>query len=410
GGAPAGGAPATAGTAGVSGTPGTAGADTAGAAGADDTAGSAGAAGAAPVDPCASGSNPCGAGTTCVARAEQASCECLSGYQPDPSDATRCLDIDECTTNAALCAPHSHCSNTVGAFECPCDSGYSGNGAVAAGCNDIDECKTNTSTCAAQATCTNTAGGFSCACPPDYSGDGQTCTALCAPAPAALAAWWTGDQDGTELVAGHNARLTSVANELDPGTSPIALAGAASPVKGGFDFSGSDWYATIADDPALDVGIGDFSIALWVSTTCGSNAVCVFLDKRDPSSYVGYSFYAYNGQLGFQMTDATSGSLNYNGGGVVTDGQWHFAVVSVARNDPAGMRFYVDNVLVTTANPTTRKLSLDNASELRLALRSVSESGQLTAGKLDEIQLYKQALGPSDVQALWNAGAHGVCK
>jgi hypothetical protein len=408
-----GGAPGTSGTpglSGASGAAGAAGAETAGAAGADENAGSAGAAGAPPLDPCENDPNPCGEGTTCVARGDQASCECLSGYEPDPGHASQCRDIDECATSAAVCGAHSSCSNTAGSFECPCDSGYSGAGAAAAGCVDVDECKNSSSTCASNATCTNTLGAFICQCPPDHSGDGQTCTALCAPAPAALAAWWSGDTDGAELIAGHNAKLTSLANETTPGASTIALAGAPSPVKGGFDFSGTDWYASIPDDPALDVGTGDFSIALWVNTTCASNGVCVFLDKRDPTSYVGYSFYTYNGQLGLQLTDVTNGPFNYNGGGFVTDGQWHFAVVSVARNSATGMHFYVDNVLVMTSDPTGRKLSLDNASELRFAMRSVSANGQLTLGKLDEIQLYKQALVASDVQVLWAAAAHGVCK
>jgi hypothetical protein len=110
------------------------------------------------------------------------------------------------------------------------------------------------------------------------------------------------------------------------------------------------------------------------------------------------------------LSDEVNGPLNYNGGGLVTDGQWHFAVVSVTRNEPTGLRFYVDNVLVSTANPTTRALSLDNSSELRLGMRSVASNGQLTAGKLDEVQLYKRALAASDVQALWNAAAHGVCR
>jgi hypothetical protein len=362
------GAGGTAGTAGKGGAGGTGG--TAGKGGAGGTGGTAGKGGAGgsggspPVDPCAVGVNPCSAGATCVGSGTKATCKCPSGFENSTTNATQCVDIDEC--------------------------------------------KTNTSTCAEKAICTNTSGSFSCKCPAQYSGDGKVCTALCATAPTGLVAWWTGDKDGTELLFAHNATLTSqVAGEE-------VQAGVAGAVAGAFTFAGATSYASVADDPALDVGIGDFSIALWLRTSC-TNSTCVYLDKRNGGSSLGYSLYSIDGILGLQLNDPVSGFGNYPSVSNILDDNWHFVVVSVQRASSTGLNFYLDNKLDATLNPMGRQGSLDNDSPLIFGARSgdvksSALSGHADASFYDEVQLYKRALSAAEVQAIWTAGVNGVCK
>jgi hypothetical protein len=355
----------TGGTAGKGGTGGTAGkGGTGGTAGKGGSGGNGGTAGSPPVDPCAVGMNPCTAGATCIANGTVATCKCPAGFENSASNATQCVDIDEC--------------------------------------------QTNTDNCAAKATCTNTSGSFGCKCLPQYSGDGKVCTPLCATAPAGLAAWWTGDTDGTDLVAAHHATLTSTTAGQE------VQAGAAGTVNGSFTFAGATSYARAADNAALDVGTGDFSIAMWIRSAC-SAGTCVFLDKRIDGSGVGYSIFTISGVLGFQLNDPVGGFANYSSVNPITDDKWHFVVVSVQRASATGLNFYIDNKLDATANPTNRPGSLDNDSALFFGSRSYTDvmslpDGHPNATFMDEVQLYKRALTAAEVQAIWTAGANGVCK
>lgn len=308
--------------------------------------------------------NPCSAGATCLSSGTKAVCKCPTGFENSTTNATQCVDIDEC--------------------------------------------KTNTSTCAEKAICTNTSGSFSCKCPAQYSGDGKVCTALCATAPPGLVAWWTGDTDGTELIGAHHATLTSQAANEE------VQAGVAGAVAGAFTFAGATSYASVADDAALDVGTGDFSIALWLRTSC-TNSTCVYLDKRNGGSSLGYSLYSIDGILGLQLNDPVSGFGNYPSVSNILDDNWHFVVVSVQRASSTGLHFYLDNKLDATLNPMGRQGSLDNDSPLIFGARSgdvksSALSGHADASFYDEVQLYKRALSAAEVQAIWTAGVNGVCK
>lgn len=68
-----------------------------------------------------------------------------------------------------------------------------------------------------------------------------------------------------------------------------------------------------------------------------------------------------------------------------------------------------DGVLVSSANPTGRRGSLDNTLPLRIGSRSSSVSG-LFLGSLDEVSLYQRVLTANEIQAIHQADIHGKCK
>ncbi len=166
-------------------------------------------------------SDPCEPPGECVVDGNQARCQCPSGFEKDPNDASSCRNVDECalgtdtcdanatctdtdgsyscackpgfigdgssctpdcTIDANLCDPHATCTNVGGANQCVCDSGYSGDGTA---CTNIDECALGTATCHADASCTDTDGGYTCACKAGFVGDGFTCVADCSGNPSA---------------------------------------------------------------------------------------------------------------------------------------------------------------------------------------------------------------------------------
>jgi hypothetical protein len=229
--------------------------------------------------------------------------------------------------------------------------------------------------------------------------------------PSGLAAWWPGDSDASDLQGANHGTLHG-----------SAMAGAAGQVSGAFDLDGSGDYVEVADDNALDVGTGDFALAMWVTTT-DSSGVKVLVDKRresSSSSVQGYALYLASGRPGFQLADgvgssyctsdpSTSSCTNYGTAAFVADGQWHLIVVTVDRDDTAGLKFYVDGALVGTGNPTIRPNSLSNSHPLRIGSRSSTVSG-LFNGSIDEVALFNRALTAQEIQSIFAAGSDGMCK
>lgn len=232
----------------------------------------------------------------------------------------------------------------------------------------------------------------------------------CIEAPDGLVGWWTGDQDATDIRGGNHGQLLG-----------SAVAGSPGLVVGAFEFDGIDDYVEIADDDALDFGVGDFSVDMWVKTDDDSG-VKVLLDKRsEPATgdVQGYSAYIIGGVLGFQLADGngtslcstapTSSCTNFDSSTFIADGEWHFIAVTVDRDSTTGLKFYVDGALVASADATLRANSLDNGHPLRIGSRSSTEAG-LLQGSIDEIELFNRILTDEEVLALYNAGSGGKCK
>jgi hypothetical protein len=232
----------------------------------------------------------------------------------------------------------------------------------------------------------------------------------CVTPPSGLAAWWPGDSDASDLQGANHGILRG-----------SATAGAAGKVSGAFDLDGSSAYVQVADDNALDVSTGDFALAMWINTT-DAFGVKVLVDKRreGSSGVQGYALYLASGRLGFQLADgvgssycssdpSTSSCTNYGTSAFVADGSWHFIVVTIDRDDTAGLKFYVDGALVGTGNPTIRPNSLSNSYPLRIGSRSSSISG-LFNGSIDEVALFNRALTAQEIQSILAAGSDGMCK
>lgn len=232
----------------------------------------------------------------------------------------------------------------------------------------------------------------------------------CIEAPAGLVGWWTGDQDATDIRGGNHAQLLG-----------SAVAGSPGLVAGAFEFDGIDDYVEVTDDDALDFGVGDFSVDMWVKTDDASG-VKTLLDKRyefTTGDVQGYSAHIIDGVLGFQLADGngtwfcstapTSSCTNFSSATFIADGEWHFIAVTVDRDSTTGLKFYVDGALVASADATLRANSLDNSHPLRIGSRSSSQAA-LLRGSIDELELFNRVLTEEEVLALYNAGSGGKCK
>ena len=199
----------------------------------------------------------------------------------------------------------------------------------------------------------------------------------------------------------------SIANNAAGGNDGVLGGGAVSDPQGrngsAVAFDGAGSHVDVPNYPAIDIGEGDFSIEAWVrlSTSVGGRRVIV--EKVGDSTGIlrGFSFYLQNGRPRCDIMD-DSGSSSFNSGTLVpTDGQWHMLAVTLDRDNPDGVRFYLDGLPIgVVGNPTLRRGSL---SEPHAALRIGAETAGAPAGfrgSIDDVSVLRRVLTSEEIQSL----------
>ncbi len=232
----------------------------------------------------------------------------------------------------------------------------------------------------------------------------QSVNAQCAWPPYGMVAWWPLDEASGPTandIAPHG--FNNAGNWMNSPTSVAGVVGLA------LSFSGSN-SVDVPDHPELNLGTGDFSVDLWIKTT-DSSSTRTIIDKRTGTlPYVtGYSIYLWNGKLGLHLADGT-GFTNWNSTGFVADGSWHQVAITVDRDSPSGLLFYVDGSAVGTSfNPTGRASTLTNTAPFVIA-RNLIDVNYRFVGTLDEIELFNRVLDTAEIHRIWAAGDVGKCK
>ncbi len=223
------------------------------------------------------------------------------------------------------------------------------------------------------------------------------CAEKCITPPRRMTAWFPLDEpDGTvaEEIVWDNDGIYN-------GTTPIA-----GMVAGARRFNGTSDFVRVPNGALINFGPFDFSIDAWIRTRVDTG-LQVFIEKRAQPTR-GYSVFTYNGELGFQLGDG-AGYTNWVRPGFIADGEWHHVAVTVDRDNPNGLVLYVDGV-GTAYNPTAYSGSTTTNSPLWFGVRDPAFGQIFYEGDLDEIELFRRALRPQEVQALFNAGRQGKCK
>jgi Concanavalin A-like lectin/glucanases superfamily len=225
----------------------------------------------------------------------------------------------------------------------------------------------------------------------------------CIPPPANLALWLPFDEASGPI----SANLAAGGNNGTQVNGPAVVTGY---VLRSLCFDGASQYVSVLDYPAINPGTGDLTIDAWVRRATNSGTtVRVIVDKRDPSTGVGYSLAVSFGNLVFQLAD-TSGFTNYRDTGTVpADDQWHFVAVSVSRSLTNGGRFYIDGSATGTFDPTAHPGSLNNTAPFLVASSPLSFNSPWL-GCIDEVEFFSRALMPLEFLGIFNAGSAGKCK
>ncbi|SJZ74782.1 Listeria/Bacterioides repeat-containing protein [Trichlorobacter thiogenes] len=215
--------------------------------------------------------------------------------------------------------------------------------------------------------------------------------------PSSLVSWWRAEGDALDTRGGL------------VGTATSGITYTAGKVGQAFSFSGvfngaSPSYITVPDNPLLNFGTHEFSIATWIKTTNTGSYKRIVTKRITDGATAWYSLAAHNGKVLFE-----TGVNNITSSATVTDGQWHHVAVTrdPASSSPRKFHLYIDGV--EDASVPDSGANLDNACPLELG-KWFNENyyDGIYSGQIDELQFFNRALAAVDVQNIYNAGSAGL--
>jgi hypothetical protein len=225
-----------------------------------------------------------------------------------------------------------------------------------------------------------------------------TSAGTCAPMPPGLTAWWPGEGDGAELVAGRTATL-------QPGaTTGPGVVGQA------FQFDGDTGYAEVAIDPALRIGAADMTIMLWVRFDRTTGDQVLMEQWRDPSPGVFAAGWTFTKRADNSIL-FTSGADGVGEGAetpplALEPGVWYHLAVRRAQSD---MKIWVNGQPIGAGGIAGPQIDIGVDLPLFIGRRG-DDRGFHLDGALDEMQMViGRALSESEVGASYRAGSSGTC-
>jgi len=225
----------------------------------------------------------------------------------------------------------------------------------------------------------------------------QTCT----PVRPDLVAWWTADGNALDSRSRNNGTLRNGAT-FAPG-----LVGQA------FSFDGVDDSIDTMAAPSADFNFGasDFTIEAWVRFSATGTSPIIFATPQNLN--LAQLRLTTNSHAEFFIRDSNGISIDVIGTTALNDGAWHH--LAGVRQGTTG-RIFVDG---TQQNSLTNAALGMISSPCNFAYIGGNNSSvvcggiaseNLFAGLIDEVSVYRRALSPPEILAIFNTGGAGKCK
>lgn len=234
----------------------------------------------------------------------------------------------------------------------------------------------------------------------------------CVPSPPGLVGWWPGDGSASDVAGGRDAVLHGDAT-FGPG-----LVGQAFVLDGAGDF------VSVPNDPALNVGTGDFTVAWWAMFDA-TEGESVLLEKwiQGAGDVIGWTVTMSEKPVEGSVVDTTFTLETTGGFSVKTPAlrvdqrTWiHFAV---RRRGSTFDLLMNGEVVASKAAPKGTVIDLDSPASLKFGHRggpedtpgSVDDRGLFLDGRIDEVRLFVgRALSNKEIRAIIEAEANrGRC-
>ena len=230
---------------------------------------------------------------------------------------------------------------------------------------------------------------------------GKCLTSSCVTPPSGLVSWWPAEGDASDI-AGTN-----------QGTLLGGVGFAPGKVGQAFSFDGVDDEISIAHTAALNFGPNDsFTVDAWLKpspSVLGTQRSAVSLTYVCSAEAINLILLT-DGKIDFGIRDNNGLSADAVSPNSILDGQWHH-VVGLRDVGSHTVKLYLDGAVVSSVpDPTTGTFTRGDAQD-RIGSIPVVCGGTryFWDGEIDEVSIYKRALGTADVQAIFNAGSAGKC-
>ena len=172
-------------------------------------------------------------------------------------------------------------------------------------------------------------------------------------------------------------------------------------IGGATSFDGTDDYINVGNQSALNLGINNFSISVWIFDT-GATQNTLAINKRNALNTAGYELLdsVTPGTHSFRVGDGTVNVAGYSVTGL-NNGSWHLLTGVVDRNSQK-LITYLDGFHIGTDVSITGMSSVDNTQAFQIGARGGATNFK---GSLDEVRIYNRALSADEVAKLYKTTA-----
>lgn len=162
-------------------------------------------------------------------------------------------------------------------------------------------------------------------------------------------------------------------------------------IEQAFSFGGNDNHVAI---PALNLNSNTVTMTAWVKRNGPQTSFAGILFSREGSTIAGMNFYGSTNKLGYHWNGSSS-SYNFDSGLLIPDNVWTFIGMVV---EPDKATLYV--------NGQSSQNNLPHSSEEFNGITYIGRdySYRCTKGLIDEVTIWKRALGAAEMVNLYNNG------
>jgi len=251
--------------------------------------------------------------------------------------------------------------------------------------------------------------------------DVRAADTACAVPPDTMIGWWPFDSlQSFDVIDGLGFRDKAGANNVGaPVGEPIApMAGAY--VGNSIALNGRDEYIRVADHPELAFGAGDLTIDAWIRIDpadpgTGRRPIVAKSAPGPMGPPYGFALFLEDGHLGFTLSGLSAPLADIVSAAPVKDG-WHFVAVTVERAaNPldAVATLYINNNTPERFAVASSTETVDNTADLLIGsdIPGLDRQAEETFwGEIDEVELFRRALTPAEIGAIYTSGSAGKCK
>ena len=215
--------------------------------------------------------------------------------------------------------------------------------------------------------------------------------------PSGLVAWWPGDGNPQDLVAGNN------------GVGQGGVFYSPAQVGPGFTFDSDDDRVVVSHRSAFNPANPGFSVHFWMKGNKSQpQSLCTVVEKSHGfADYAGWAVQvtSASGRVGLNFGDGSSAWPGVQSTADVLDNAWHHLAGTW---DGTTIRLYVDAMLQGTAALSS---PANNTRAVNLGFAWGGGTAQrFFRGQIDEVSIHNRALSSDEVAAIRATGTNGFCK